>query len=115
MELNDIIGGKYYAAHYIGENHPTIIKALHDKSFRRSTGLYTRNKELQYRFIKSNSFECENHIRLATLEEGHWLSCCINNDKYISYKEAMLTFVDKSINYQQDPEYNNILIKLLTT
>lgn len=114
MELNDIIGGKYYAAHYTGESHPTIIKALHDGSFRSSTGLYTNSSRLQYYFAKSNSFECENHIRLATLEEIHWLNCCINKNEFVSYSEAMLTFIDPSINYQQDSEYNNLLIKLLT-
>lgn len=115
MELNDIIGGQYYAAHYIGESHPTIIKALNDGSFKASLGLYPRNNEIQYRFITNNSFACSKDIRLATPQEVHWINCCVNNhNQFVEFDEAMLTFIDPSINYQQDTEYNNILIKLLS-
>ena len=115
MQLEDIIGGQYYAAHYIGESHPTIIKALNDGSFKRSSGLYSRNQEIQYHFITDNSFACKEHIRLATPQEVHWINCCINNhNQFVEFDEAMLTFVEAT-NYQQDSEYNNLLIKLLTT
>lgn len=32
-------------------------------------------------------------IKLATPEQKHWLNECIKADKYISYEEAMKTFV----------------------
>lgn len=114
MTLNDIIAGEYYAAHYINEAHPTIIKASTRGSFFNSFAIYTRNKETNYRFSTGNWTAADRNIRKATPEEIHWLDCCIDNDNFISYVNAMLTFVEP-INYQQDSEYNNILIKLLTT
>lgn len=113
MQLKDIIGGQYYAAHYANEAHPTIIKALNNCTFNDSSAIYIRNRETNYRFATGNWSAADRNIRKATPKEIHWLDCCINNNDFISYEDAMLTFVD-SINYQQDSEYNNILIKLLT-
>lgn len=114
MELIDIKGGEYYAGHYENEAHPTIIKASNDGSFNNSPAIYTRNKEITYRFAIANWVGCTFNIRKATPQEIHWLDCCIDNDKFISYKDAVLTFVEPIISYQQDSEYNNILIKLLS-
>ena len=115
MQLEDIISGEYYAAHYEDESHPTIIKASEGGSFNNSLAIYTRSRCTTYRFSSGNWSAATHNIRLATPQEIHWLDCCIDNDKFISYEQAMLTYVEPIISYQQDSEYNNILIKLLTT
>jgi len=113
MRLNDIIADNYYAAHYLGELYPTIIKANKDGGFSNSTGIAKRLSQDYYALYTNNSFACKNDIRLATLEEIHWLNCCIELGHAISFEEAMETYIDSTIKYQQDSEYNNILIKLL--
>lgn len=111
MKLYDIISGEYYVAHYYDEPEPTIIKSLIDGGFTKSPGIRTQKNY----FDKINNWSCKQNIRLASVEEIHWLNCCIENKQFVSYSEVMLTFIDPTINYQQDSEYNNILIKLLTT
>ena len=34
-----------------------------------------------------------NEMRLATSEEKHWLNCCITANKFITFEEAMKTFI----------------------
>lgn len=108
MELNAILGGEYYAKHYENEAHPTIIKASNDGSFNNSPAIYTRNKEITYRFAIANWIGCTFNIRKATPQEIHWLDCCIAKNDFVEYEIALKTF------FQQDSEYNKILIKLLT-
>jgi len=37
------------------------------------------------------------NLRLATPEEKHWLETCIQQDKYVSYEEAMKTFIPEYV------------------
>jgi len=50
-------------------------------------------------------------IEIASSEQKHWLNECIKINKYISYDEAILSYIT---NTKDDPELSNILIKLLT-
>jgi len=45
---------------------------------------------------KTGGFSYEN-IRLATSEEKHWLNSCIIADKFITFEEAMKTFIPKYV------------------
>ena len=38
-----------------------------------------------------------NEMRLATPEEKHWLNCCITADKFITFEEAMKTFIPEYV------------------
>ena len=38
-----------------------------------------------------------NNMRLATSEEKHWLNCCITADKFITFEEAMKTFIPEYV------------------
>ena len=40
-----------------------------------------------------------NNMRLATSEEKHWLNCCITADKFITFEEAMKTFIPEYYQY----------------
>ena len=112
MQLSDIIAGNYYAAHYPGELYPTIIKAKKNGEFCNSTGIAKRLNQDYYVLYTNNSFVCKDDIRLATLEEVHWLNCCIELGHEVSFEEAMKSF---NIKTEDDPELAKILIKLLTT
>lgn len=62
-------------------------------------------------YYKVNTPGARENIRLATLEEIHWLTCCIELGHAISFEEAMKSF---NIKTNDDPELAKILIKLLT-
>lgn len=59
------------------------------------------NKRLEFNKGKSWCYK-GNHrtYRLATPEEKHWLNCCITADKFITFEEAMKSFI---------PEYVELL------
>lgn len=111
MQLSDIIANNYYAAHYPGELYPTIIKTKKDGEFAYATGIAKRLNQDYYILYKNNSFACKDKIRLATLEEIHWLNCCIELKYAIPFEEAMKSF---NLKTKDDPELAKILIKLLT-
>lgn len=110
MELKDLKLDDYYYAEYTDNTEFAIVKGTDGK---RPNIYVNSNKDVES-FWAYNQASARKNIRLATPQEIHWLDCCINNDKFISYEDVMLTFIEL-INYQQDSEYNNLLIKLLTT
>ena len=109
MQLTDLKPDDYYYAEYSVHTEFAIVKGTEGKR----SNLYVNSGENKNSFWKFNQSSAFKNLRLATPQEIHWLDCCIDNNKFVSYEDAMLTFVD--LNYQQDSEYNNILIKLLTT
>lgn len=109
MEFKDLHPDDYYYAEYTDNTEFAIVKGTDGK---RPNIYVDSNKDVKS-FWTYNQASARKNIRLATPQEIHWLDCCINNGDFISYEDAMLTFVEP-INYQQDTEYNNILIKLLT-
>lgn len=110
MEFKDLHPDDYYYAEYTDNTEFAIVKGTDGK---RPNIYVNSNKDVES-FWTYNQASARKNIRLATPQEIHWLDCCINNGDFISYEDAMLTFVDSTINYQQDSEYNNILIKLLS-
>jgi hypothetical protein len=56
-------------------------------------------------FCKNGGFMYEN-IRLATSEEKHWLESCITADKFITYEEAMKTFIPEYVECIKEEIYN---------
>ena len=57
-------------------------------SERKKTGIAT--------FSKNNGFMYEN-ARMATPEEKHWLESCVKLDKFITFEEAMKTFIPEYV------------------
>jgi len=50
-------------------------------------------------FHKQPSINRTNNIKLATPEEKHWLESCITADKFITFEEAMKTFITEYYEY----------------
>jgi hypothetical protein len=111
MQLTDLKPDDYYYAEYSDHTEFAIVKGTEGKR----SNLYVNSDENKNSFWKFNNCSAFKNLRLATPQEIHWLECCIEKRIFISFEEALKSFVDSSINYQQDSEYNNILIKLLTT
>lgn len=115
MQLTDLKPDDYYYAEYIELKDAYCIVKGTDRTKGRPNLYISKKDNLVINFLIENNCAATTNIRLATHFEIHWLESCIANKEKISYDQAMLTFIDPSINYQQDTEYNNILIKLLTT
>ena len=47
-----------------------------------------------------------NHMRLATPEEKHYLNTCIKLDKFITFEEAMKTFIPKYVECIEEAPFN---------
>lgn len=58
--------------------------------------LKTDNSIKHERFETSGGFSYTN-IRMATSEEKHWLNTCIEQDKFITFEEAMKTFIPEYV------------------
>lgn len=49
-------------------------------------------------FMKEGDFNNDNNIfEIATPEEKHWLNTCIKQDKFITFEEAMKTFIPEYV------------------
>lgn len=112
MKVTDLKPDDYYYGEYYDIEGWCIVKgspAIGDRP-----NIYIR--ESSYcKYTANNRCAVDKNIRLATLEEIHWLECCINKNEFVSMITAIESFIkDEPINYQQDSNYNNILIKLLT-
>lgn len=66
--------------------YETFVDNIHIKGF------YIGDKQTMFGKYKSSPFEI-NKLRLATPEEKHWLETCIKEYRFVSYDEAMKTFV----------------------
>lgn len=113
MNFEDLKPDDYYYAEY-EQFHNNMYCIVKGKLGSRPNLYIDKENNVIRDFLLDNHCSAKSEIRLATAFEIHWLESCITNNKKISYNEAMLTFVDPTINYQQDPELSNILIKLLT-
>ncbi len=111
MEFKDLHPDDYYYAEYEELNNMYCI--VKGKLGSRPNLYIDKENNVIRNFLLDNHCSAKSNIRLATAFEIHWIESCITNNKQISYEDAMLTFVEP-INYQQDTEYNNILIKLLS-
>lgn len=61
-----------------------------------SLNLKTDNTIRSERLYKNGGFAYDN-MRLATPEEKHWLETCITADKFITFEEAMETFIPQYV------------------
>lgn len=112
MELKDLKSDDYYYAEYTGDGEFVIVKGTEGTR----PNLYVNSERGTTSFWNRNQASAKKNIRLATPEEIHWLDCCIAKKDFVEYEIALKTFTPPPlINFQQDSEYNKILIKLLTT
>lgn len=111
MNFEDLKPDDYYYAEY--EEFHNVYCIVKGKLGSRPNLYIDKENNVIRNFLLDNHCAAKSKIRLATAFEIHWIESCITNNKQISYEDVMLTFVEP-INYQQDSEYNNILIKLLT-
>ena len=105
MNKQDLIKGEYYYAEYdktLQMPGFCIILTGENNSFRNSKGIYTEF----FSYYKENSFETSKNIRLATSEEKHWLSKCIELNKFISKEEAMKSFIPEYVKLIGDSCWN---------
>ena len=85
-----IIGEIYNCANISGSKY--IVKIPND--LYNSTNI---NKDAP-RLHKMGNFTTETlQWSLATPEEKHWLNCCITADKFITFEEAMKTFIPEYV------------------
>lgn len=112
MKVTDLKPDDYYYGEYYDFEGWCIVKG--SPAIGARPNIYIRESSY-YTYTADNKCVADKNIRLATLEEIHWLDVCIEANKYIEYEEAMKTYV-KPIEpvIQDDPELSNILIKLLT-
>lgn len=100
MELKDLKSDDYYYAEYAGDGEFVIVKGT--CGFR--PNLFT--SPTKQSFWANNESAAKNNIRLASEEEIHWLDCCIKANEYISFEEALLSFIPIR---ESDPEENKEL------
>lgn len=110
MELKDLKSDDYYYAEYTGNGEFVIVKGTEGTR----PNLYINFDRNTKSFWKHNQASAKTNIRLATLEEIHWLDCCITKNDFVEYEIALKAFTPPLIKFQKDSEYDKILIKLLT-
>ena len=88
IKKEELIKGEIYKN--TGNN--IIFKCINDKT---SYGIGFRiiNKY----FVRNNWFSSNSEYLLATPKEKHWLNCCITADKFITFEEAMKTFIPEYV------------------
>lgn len=83
IKKEELIKGEIYK----NTNNDIIFKCLNDKTSQ-GVGFRIINKC----FVKNNWFSSNLEYLLATPEEKHWLNTCIEQNKFITFEEAMKTF-----------------------
>lgn len=106
MNREDLKDGEIY----ININSKYLFKYCKSNNYNERIGYSYRmidNKDLQ----RNSYHNHQSSLRDATSEEKHHLECCIKKDKFVSYDEAMLTFIKEfvlpekwCINRQNQPE-----------
>lgn len=111
MELEDLKENDYYCADYEDKSEWVLVKGINGGR----PNIYKNNDKNILTFWNINHPSADRNIRLATKKEIYWLDECIKQDKFISFEEAMKSFEEPIIIYDNkpDPELNEILIKLL--
>lgn len=93
MSKNDLIEGEYYVYDYI--HYYVIGKCLRSSSTNATCiGGEDTNYNVGNSLWRDGSFTGAVKFKPATLEQQHWLNVCIKADKYITYKEAMETYIE---------------------
>ena len=77
---------------YKNTGNNIIFKCINDKTSQ-GIGFRIINKC----FVRNNWFSSNPEYLLATSEEKHWLNSCIKLDKFITYEEAMKTFIPEYV------------------
>ncbi len=112
---------------YIKDNYYSITQNYYDdiqtyiwKCAENHTSKYShricayRDAPHDSNYAKNSSHGWANSI-LATIEEQHWLDCCIKEDNFITKEKAMLSFINPTeIPLGPDPSLESIYKKLLT-
>ena len=80
-------------------------------------GKHLGNKSTDFNSKTSGNFTPGEDLRKASKKEKHWLTCCIEANKFIKYEEAMKTFKEEPENTSlvgrylkalvSEPEYTN--------
>lgn len=95
LSKNDLIKGECYVYDYI--HYYVIGKCLKSSSTNAAcVGGEDTNYNGGNSLWRDGSFTGAEKFRLATPEQKHWLNECIKADTYISYEEAMKTYVEQS-------------------
>lgn len=105
MNKKDLKKDDYYYAEYFYTNNNgnyCIVKGTTGARY----NLYTKNNS----FYSQNDCMARFNIRLATIEEKHWLDCCIANKKFISKEEAMKTFKPEYVECISTHQWGNLKI-----
>ena len=94
LQKSDLKEGKIYIAQYKERNYQRkyIVKITNNMC--NCFNIYT-NVGMLYRngiFVNVNLYYCE-----ATPEEKHWLETCIKANKFVSYEEAIKTFIPEYV------------------
>ena len=113
MKFEDLKPDDYYYAQYYDANSDEYCMVKGTIGNR--PNIYIDNQKVYGTFYKYNRSSAVIGIRLATQEEIHWLNMCEKGGIFIPFNEALKTFSYSEPITQTDSEYNNILIKLLTT
>jgi len=88
IKKEELIKGEIYKN--TGNN--IIFKCINDKTSQ-GIGFRIINKC----FARNNWFSSNPEYLLATSEEKHWLNCCITANKFITFEEAMKTFIPEYV------------------
>ena len=88
LQKSDLKNGDIYVT---GENFLNKYNENTDRSY----GLDLKNNS----DFKTNWFLSYSDMREATSEEKHWLETCIKENKFISYEEAMKTFIPEYVEW----------------
>lgn len=104
LKIEDLVKGKiYYTIN--PSNNKYIFKSRESKTSKYSDRLISDRS-----FNKNDYFGTggiiERNLRKATLEEKHWLNCCIKENEFVPYEKAMETFNNETfaieINSQEE-------------
>lgn len=108
MQLEDLKPDDYYYAEYTNPDEKVIVKGTCGSR----PNLFI-SPTIQT-FWANNDSGAKNNIRLASEEEIHWLDCCIEANDYISFEDALLSFIPiRKPNPEADKDLEIIYKKLL--
>ncbi len=112
MKLEDLKSDDYYYGEYKDMDGYCIVKGPPVNGIR--PNIYINSIRYRKAYTPTNNCSVDKNIRLATEEETHWLNCCIENNKFIEFEEAMKTFIPfRQSNPKADKDLEPIYKRLL--
>lgn len=90
MEYNELIKNEIYT-HLNGN----IVRYENLNSFNKVCGIHIGGFKSDL-YYNNGNFNIK-ELKLATSEEKHWLNSCITADKFITFEEAMKTFIPEYV------------------